>query len=217
MAQGWAQIVVFLVVLLLPTLVLAQAGTGQIQGVCRDPEKAAVPGATVTIRDLETGMERVLKTDEAGRFAAPFMPAGTYSVVVTNVAGSLVSASAILTVVQPDTVIFCDVNLEDAVRSQLGKATGAVNRLEIRTLTFLRAVDSHVTCLGGLEWATNLASLQLDSFRAAKLESRSSSVSRSTIDVRQLLGRPLAVAMLTKIASTSTPLIGVGVGVAGGV
>jgi len=56
-----------------------------------------------------------------------------------------------------------------------------------------------------------------NSFRAAKLELRSSSISRSTIDVRQLLGRPLAVVMLTRIASTSTPLTGVGVGVAGGV
>jgi len=61
----------------------------------------------------------------------------------------LTSAPALLTVVQPDAVIFCDLNLEDAVRAQLGKATGAVSRLDIRNLTFLRATDSHITCLGG--------------------------------------------------------------------
>jgi Leucine-rich repeat (LRR) protein/uncharacterized protein YpmS len=87
--------------------------------------------------------------------------AGTYTVVITNVGGALTSAPALLTVVQPDTVIFCDIDLEDTVRAQLGKATGSVNRLEIRTLTSLRAVNSHITCLGGLEWATNLTQLQL--------------------------------------------------------
>jgi hypothetical protein len=57
-----------------------QAGTGQIQGLCRDTEGAAIPGVTVMIREAETGMGRVLKSDDAGRFAAPFMPAGTYTI-----------------------------------------------------------------------------------------------------------------------------------------
>ena len=70
----------FLMVLLLPVAGFPQAGSGQIQGVCRDPEGAAVPGVTVTIRQAETGTERVMKSDETGRFAAPFMPVGTYSI-----------------------------------------------------------------------------------------------------------------------------------------
>ena len=58
----------------------AQAGSGQLQGVCRDPEGAAIPGAAIRLRHIETGTERALTTDEAGRFAAPYMPVGTYSV-----------------------------------------------------------------------------------------------------------------------------------------
>jgi hypothetical protein len=73
-------IVVCLLTLFLPAIGFTQAGNGQIQGVCRDPEGASVPGVSVTIRELETGAERVLKTDEAGRFSAPFMPVGTYSI-----------------------------------------------------------------------------------------------------------------------------------------
>lgn len=71
---------VCLLVLLLPIAGLAQAGNGQIQGVCRDPEGAAIPGVMVTIRQIETGTERVLKTDETGRFSAPFLSVGTYSI-----------------------------------------------------------------------------------------------------------------------------------------
>ena len=61
--------------LLLPVVGLAQ---GQIQGVVHDPEGAAIPGVNVTIRHIETGADRVVQSDEAGRFSAPFMPVGTY-------------------------------------------------------------------------------------------------------------------------------------------
>jgi len=71
---------VWSLVVVVPVFGFSQAGTGQIQGVCRDPEGAAIPGVTVAIRETQTGAERVVKTDETGRFAAPFMPVGTYSV-----------------------------------------------------------------------------------------------------------------------------------------
>jgi hypothetical protein len=51
---------------LLRVAVFAQAG-GQIQGVCRDPEKAAIPGVSITLRHGGTGTERVLQTDARGR------------------------------------------------------------------------------------------------------------------------------------------------------
>ncbi|HYR84019.1 MAG TPA: TonB-dependent receptor [Terriglobia bacterium] len=74
-------LVAWLLVLVVPVFGFSQAGTGQIQGVCLDPEGAAIPGVTVTIRETQTGTERVVRSDETGRFAAPFMPVGTYSVL----------------------------------------------------------------------------------------------------------------------------------------
>jgi Leucine-rich repeat (LRR) protein len=86
---------------------------------------------------------------------------GTYTVLVTNVAAAVLSSPANLLVVNPDVVVFCDTNLEDAVRIQLGKPAGDVTRFDLQNLTFLSAPDSHITCLGGLEWATNLNTIYL--------------------------------------------------------
>jgi Leucine-rich repeat (LRR) protein len=84
-----------------------------------------------------------------------------YSVLVTNAAASVLSSIANLLVINPDVVVFCDTNLEDAVRIQLGKPVGDIFRLDLINLYFLCAPDSHITCLGGLEWATNLTTLYL--------------------------------------------------------
>ena len=88
--------------------------------------------------------------------------AAAYTVLITNAAASVLSSIANLLVINPDVAVFCDTNLEDAVRLQLGRSTGAITRLDLLNLTFLIAADSHITCLGGLEWATNLSTLYLD-------------------------------------------------------
>src|SRR5262249_60284641 len=49
-----------------------------ISGSVTDPSGGAVSGATVTVRNLETGAERLLLTDEAGRFNASLLLVGTY-------------------------------------------------------------------------------------------------------------------------------------------
>ncbi len=84
-----------------------------------------------------------------------------YSVFITNAAASVLSSTANLLVINPDVVVFCDTNLEDAVRLQLNKPNGDITRLDLINLNFLCAPDSHITCLGGLEWATNLSTLYL--------------------------------------------------------
>jgi hypothetical protein len=61
--------------------VWAQDGAS-VAGVVRDASGAGIPGATVHIKNLETGMERDLQTDQAGRFHAPSLPVGKYEVAV---------------------------------------------------------------------------------------------------------------------------------------
>ncbi len=56
--------------------------TSAIVGQVRDATNAVVPGATVTIANLETGLKRSAKTDDAGRFNFPQLKPGTYSVKV---------------------------------------------------------------------------------------------------------------------------------------
>lgn len=58
---------------------LAQS-TGTIQGTVTDPSGAAVPTASVTVRNLATGEERSFTTDQSGLYVVPSLPVGRYSV-----------------------------------------------------------------------------------------------------------------------------------------
>ena len=64
-----------------PSQAMAQGETtSAIVGQVRDTTNAVVPGATVAIANLETGLRRSAKTDDAGRFNFPQLKPGTYSV-----------------------------------------------------------------------------------------------------------------------------------------
>src|SRR5271169_2208244 len=56
--------------------------TSAIIGQVSDTSGAAVPGATVTISNKETGLKRSATTDSSGRFSFPQLNPGTYSVTV---------------------------------------------------------------------------------------------------------------------------------------
>jgi len=63
-----------------PQAVAQGETTSAIVGQVRDTTNAVVPGATVAIANLETGLRRSAKTDDAGRFNFPQLKPGTYSV-----------------------------------------------------------------------------------------------------------------------------------------
>src|SRR5580700_8417811 len=56
--------------------------TSAIVGQVTDATNAAIPGATVTITNRETALQRTAKTDDEGRFNFPQLKPGTYSVKV---------------------------------------------------------------------------------------------------------------------------------------
>lgn len=51
-----------------------------IEGIVRDSSGAGIPAATVHVINLETGWQRDIQTDDAGRFRAPSVPVGRYEV-----------------------------------------------------------------------------------------------------------------------------------------
>ena len=61
-----------------------QSTTGTIQGAVTDQQGAAVPGATIEIKNLETNATRTLTTDDEGLFKALALQPGAYSVTVTK-------------------------------------------------------------------------------------------------------------------------------------
>ena len=69
--------------LLLPEAASSQGETtSAIAGQVTDPTGAAIPAASVTITNQETGLKRIAKTDDAGHFNFPQLKPGTYSVKV---------------------------------------------------------------------------------------------------------------------------------------
>ena len=60
----------------------AQGTTGSISGFVTDATHAAVPGATVTVRHVETDQKRVVVTDAGGRYRAQALAPGKYEVTV---------------------------------------------------------------------------------------------------------------------------------------
>jgi hypothetical protein len=56
--------------------------TSAIVGQVSDASGAAVPGATITIRNTETGLRRIAATDDSGRFDFTQLKPGTYTVRV---------------------------------------------------------------------------------------------------------------------------------------
>src|SRR5207247_7145918 len=56
--------------------------SGRIEGTVRDQNDALVPDAEVRILSKTSGIERILKTDEAGHYVAALLPPGLYRVTV---------------------------------------------------------------------------------------------------------------------------------------
>jgi hypothetical protein len=65
-----------------PRMAWAQSDTGVIDGRVLDESKAAVPGATVTARNVATGFSRSAVSGPTGTYRIEFLPPGTYDVTV---------------------------------------------------------------------------------------------------------------------------------------
>jgi hypothetical protein len=57
---------------------------GQLNGRITDPQDRVVPGATVTIKSVATGVERTVTTDDQGTYVFPALQRGLYDVTVKS-------------------------------------------------------------------------------------------------------------------------------------
>src|SRR5579863_9608584 len=70
--------------LLISTSLPAQTFRGTILGTVTDPQGAVVPGAKVTVHNVNTGLERTTQTSADGSYSVPELPIGTYAVTVNQ-------------------------------------------------------------------------------------------------------------------------------------
>src|SRR5438874_4547270 len=60
--------------------------TGVIEGTITDEQGGVMPGAAVTLRNVETGAERTMTSEADGRYRFPALQPGTY-VLTTSLQG----------------------------------------------------------------------------------------------------------------------------------
>ncbi len=77
----WCVIVV-LVASVVPAPAWGQATGGAISGIVVDPTSASIPGASVSVRNLDTNVARTAKTESDGRFRFPGLTVGQYELTV---------------------------------------------------------------------------------------------------------------------------------------
>ncbi|OFV99113.1 MAG: hypothetical protein A3H28_15185 [Acidobacteria bacterium RIFCSPLOWO2_02_FULL_61_28] len=75
---GWLLLAIVLSVAPMP----AQVVTGAITGRVTDNTGAVIPGATVQVQNVETGLARNTTSDAAGRYEVRNLPPGSYTVTV---------------------------------------------------------------------------------------------------------------------------------------
>jgi Predicted outer membrane protein len=79
-ASGFAAV---LVALFIATSAFAQSGTSGVSGTISDQAGAVIPGATVTLTNLGTGLSRTVTTNDSGRFNFATIQPATYKLEVT--------------------------------------------------------------------------------------------------------------------------------------
>jgi hypothetical protein len=78
--HAWGGLLILALLATSARALAAQTVTGTIQGTITDTSGAVLPGVTVTIRNMDTGAERTVVTNESGIYTAPLVQIGRYTV-----------------------------------------------------------------------------------------------------------------------------------------
>lgn len=75
-------VVSFLLAAVLTSTLPAQTFRGTLLGTVSDPTGAVIPGASISVKNMDTGIERTTESNSDGAFTVPELPIGRYSVTV---------------------------------------------------------------------------------------------------------------------------------------
>ncbi|MGH9947642.1 MAG: TonB-dependent receptor [Pyrinomonadaceae bacterium] len=76
----------------------SESGSAAIEGVVKDQNGAVVQGASIVIRNKQTGFERTVSTNSNGQFSTSVLPVGTYTVTARSQGFEDAPATVILSV-----------------------------------------------------------------------------------------------------------------------
>jgi hypothetical protein len=101
-----------------------QAINGSIRGRVTDASGAAVPGATVSVRNTASGFGRTVQSNEDGYYVLPNLPLGPYEVSITKPGFSSIKAPNIRLEAGREAVV--DAPLKPATVESVVEVTGSV-------------------------------------------------------------------------------------------
>src|SRR3954453_5417662 len=78
------QFAVIALLLAIPLTAAAQVTTATMVGTISDPGGANLPGASITARNVNTGMVRTVTSGDEGTYRIEFLPVGSYTLEVTR-------------------------------------------------------------------------------------------------------------------------------------
>jgi len=142
----------------LPAPVAAQALGGSLVGSVVDETGAALPGASVTITQMETNLSRDVVTNENGVYTATNLLPGTYQVVVKLQGFQAFTTKDIA--VRPDLALRVDAKLKvgSVQESVVVSGTAVVLQTESAAVQSLTTSDQLVTIpTSGRAWQTTIA------------------------------------------------------------
>jgi Carboxypeptidase regulatory-like domain len=120
-------------VVLFSVSLFAQGTQGRISGTVTDQTGAVIPGATVTVTDMQRGIPRNLTTDRSGEYVAPSLLPGTYTVRAEAKGFKAIENSNLLLEVGKD--IRVDLTLQPGEQTQTVNVTGEAPAVETTNAT----------------------------------------------------------------------------------
>src|SRR5215813_13909514 len=133
-------------------LAQSQLGAGSISGTVSDSNGAVIPGATVRITNVGTGLVRTLTTSDSGQFSAPALPVGEYAARVEKTGFATLEQKGLI------------VNVGGTATLQLKLKPGAIG--ETVTVTAAPTIDTSKTEETALISRTAINDLPINGRRA---------------------------------------------------
>jgi hypothetical protein len=127
------------VLLVICASALGQTGTSGISGSVRDVNGAVVPGATVTAKSDATNVSQSQTTTDAGVFAFPSLPVGTYTITVEKSGFKTFKKTG--NALEVGTPLTVDATMEVGQVSETVTVTGGTEQLQTANATIGNVVE----------------------------------------------------------------------------
>src|SRR2546427_4111212 len=146
----------------------AQGFAAAITGTVSDTSGAAVPGASVTVKHLETGLTRAVEVDPSGTYSTPSLPVGEYELTAEKMGferevrrriNLVVAQEAVLNLtLQVGSVVQQVTVTEEAplVNTTMTSTSGVITEAQVKELPLNgRSFDRLLTLNGGVSNTTS--------------------------------------------------------------